>query len=68
MTKCKFWVQKLLDHQKEKLGDKQKVPNQGNQIQTQVKLVVCRDENNKHPMFNKVDIDFRMLGLPHCVA
>ena len=36
MTRCKIWVQKLLDNQKEKLGDKQKVPNLANPIQTQV--------------------------------
>ncbi len=33
-----MWVQKLLDNQKEKLRDKQKVPNQANQIQTQIMI------------------------------
>ena len=37
MTGWKIWVQKLLDNQKEKLRDKQKVPNQANQIQTQIR-------------------------------
>ena len=32
MTGWKIWVQKLFDNQKEKLRDKQKVPNQANQI------------------------------------
>ena len=38
MTGCKIWVQKLLDNHKEKLRDKQKVPNQANQIQTQIMI------------------------------
>ena len=38
MTGWKIWVQKLLDNQKEKLRDKQKVPNQANQIQTQIMI------------------------------
>ena len=32
------WVQKLLDNQKEKLLDKQKVPNQPNQTQIQIMI------------------------------
>ena len=32
------WVQKLLDNQKQKLLDKQKVPNRANQIQTQIMI------------------------------
>ena len=33
-----YWVQKLLDNQKEKLFDKHKVANQANQIQTQIMI------------------------------
>ena len=38
MTGRENWVQKLLDNQKEKLRDKQKVPNQTNQLQTQIMI------------------------------
>ena len=34
----RFWVQKLLDNQKERLLDKHNVPNQANQIQTQIMI------------------------------
>ena len=33
-----------------------------------VKPVVCRDANHERPMLNEVDIDFRILGLPHSVV
>ena len=33
-----------------------------------VKPVVCRDANHERSMLNEVDIDFRILGLPHSVV
>ena len=38
MTGRNIWVQKLLDNQKEKLFNNPKVPNQANQIQTQIMI------------------------------
>ena len=38
MTGWKNWVQKLFDNQREKLFNNPKVPNQANQIQTQIKI------------------------------
>ena len=32
------------------------------------KPVVCRDANHERSMFNEVDIDFRVSGLPHSVV
>ena len=32
------------------------------------KPVVCRDASHEQSMFNEVDIDFRILGLPHSVV
>ena len=33
-----------------------------------VKPVVCHDANHEHSILNEVDIDFRILGLPHSVV
>ena len=33
-----------------------------------MKPVVCRDANHEQSMLNEVDIDFRILGLPHSVV
>ena len=38
MTGWKSWLQKLLDNQRENLFNKPKVPNQANQIQTQIMI------------------------------
>ena len=32
------------------------------------KPVVCRDTDHEHSILNEVDIDFRILGLPHSVV
>ena len=54
MTGWKIGVQKLLDNQKEKLRDKQKVPNQANQTKTQIMierwnlLFALKKERPKH--------------------
>ena len=32
------------------------------------KLVVCRDSNHEQSLFNEVDIDSRIPGLPHVVV
>ena len=33
-----------------------------------VRPVVCRDANHERSMSNEVDMDFRILGLPHAVV
>ena len=45
MTGWKNWVQKLLDNQREKLFNNPKVPNQANQIQTQIMI------ERRNPLF-----------------
>ena len=74
MIGWKNWVQKLINDQLDKLFNNPQVPHQTNQIQTQIMIetgqpVVGRDASHEpgheQSMLNEVDIDFRILGLPH---
>ena len=43
-------------------------PNPNPDLDRTGKPVVCRDANHERSMLNEVDIDFRILGVPHSVV